>query len=194
MNEPDGRAVDARYYRGVLHELIDMGADIARMVHREAGAKQADLDVGEVTVAFDRIARAVRRTVILARRLDDPMPAAAGPGRTDARKRIIRAVEDQIQLRSGDLDADSLHAELLDRLDSPDLDDEIGRRPVDEIIAEIRRDLGLMSMPGRPQWKRRTPQDVAVLCARASLAPTPAPAPGRTGRAAMPRPLRFGDG
>jgi hypothetical protein len=29
---------DASYYRGVLHELIDMGMDLARQIHAQAAA------------------------------------------------------------------------------------------------------------------------------------------------------------
>ena len=46
-------------------------------------------------------------------------------------------------------------------------DDDLDQLPVAEIIAAIRRDLGLAHrhLPTRP-WKRRTPQDVRELCAR----------------------------
>ena len=39
-----------------------------------------------------------------------------------------------------------------------------------QVIAEIRADLGLDTAPGMEFWKRRTPADVAVLCARAAAA------------------------
>ena len=111
---------------------------------------------------------------MLAQRLDKPDPARH---RTAARKRIIRAVEDLIQradddgIESDPDSADALHAELHERLDAPDLDADIATRPVPDIIADITRDLGLGLLPGTRPFQRRTPADVALLCARAA-APT----------------------
>ena len=85
--------------------------------------------------------------------------------RTAARRQILREVEDAIHRHAGAAEADALREELLDRLDSPELEDEVGDRPVAAIIAEICRDLGLAAPPGADPWKRRGPADVAVLCA-----------------------------
>ncbi len=101
--------------------------------------------------------------------------------RTAARKRIIRDVEDTIQRKTKDDEAERLHAELLERLDAPDLDDDIDHRPVAEIIEDICRDLGIANYPGAHPWKRRTPADIAILAdraanttsARARAAPSP---------------------
>ena len=60
-----------------------------------------------------------------------------------ARKRILREVEDAIQRTEKSPNQDSLNAEFLDRLDAPDLIDDIATRPIPEIIADICRDLGL---------------------------------------------------
>ena len=146
--------------------MIDLGADLARLVHAEAQAAAGSDGqlVLEATVAFDRVARTVRRTVMLAMRLDEPV--RAGPDRVAARKRIIREVEDAIQRAPGE-GGEDLEGELLERLDSPDLDDDIAGRPVAEIVADILRDLGLAAMPGTRPWKRRRPEDVALLQARA---------------------------
>ena len=137
--------------------------------------------------AFDQIARAVRRCVALAHSIEAPHPLAPDPAshtgrhRTTARKRILRAVEDAIQ-RPPDTDLDdpdTLHAELLDRLDAPDLDDDIASRPVEDIIRDILRDLGIEALPGTRPWKRRTPADIAQLNARATAPTSPyQPSPG----------------
>ena len=168
---------DARYYRDVLHELIEIGADLARMVQQKAKA-QPDTGpeaVAEFAEAFDRIARAVRRTIGLARRVGEPVPQATGPngsadgpGNIAARKRIIREVEDTIQRKAKGSEAESLHGELRERLDAPDLDDDLSHLPVDQIIENICRDLGIGHLPGSHPWKRRRPEDVAALCARAA--------------------------
>ena len=158
-------AEDAAFYRGVLHELIEIGVDLARQVRAEA---QAETGVVEAVQAFDRLTRAIRRTIGLARRLGDPVRDDASR-RVAARRRIIRDVEDAIQRKpSGESDRENLRDELLERLDGPDVEDDIDHRPVAEIIADICRDLGLAAPPGVQPWQRRTPADIAVLCARAA--------------------------
>jgi len=165
----DLRAEDALYYRRVLHELIDMGTDLARAVHRQATAEDGAAGPAAAAVAFDRLSRAVRRTVALARKVAEPVPVRvdAGQKRALARRQVIRAVEDEIQ-RTAEVDAEALCAELHERLDGPELDDEIEGRPTAEVIAEICRDLGLLRWLGNHPWKRRRPGDVAALCKRAA--------------------------
>ncbi len=182
-------------YQQVLHDLIAMGADLARLLHGQAAAQAtrqaaahptpqateaqpapASDTLISLTLAFDRIARAVRRSILLARSLAAPFPPApdAARHRAAARRRIIREVEDAIQrtargANDGRDGPESLQAELRDRLDAPDLDDDIGTRPPADIISEICRDLGLAAPPGGAHpWKRRTPQDITQLCAAAA--------------------------
>ena len=163
---PEPSRDDVSFYRGVLHELIEMGADLARMIHRQASAEGAVPAVEQV-VAFERVSRTIRRSILLAQRLDAPAPGA-GRDHQVARRRIIRAVEDAIQRHAEGDAAESLEAELVERLDRPELDEEIEDRPVAEIIADICRDLGLAAAPGTHPWKRRSPADIAALCARAA--------------------------
>ncbi len=204
------------YYRGVLHGLIDRGADLARLLHEQATAQamqqaaahaqqtaapaQQATDahpapapalsatpgaLNKTAAAFDQIARAVRRCVALAQGLDEPArhPApnhTAAPDRTAARTRILRAVEDTLGRQDYDDSyrvcdpTEALHAELLDRMDAPDLDRDIASRPIDDIIKDILRDLGLAALPGTRPWKRRTPADIAELNARAAAPSRPA--------------------
>jgi hypothetical protein len=141
-----------------------------------------------IAAAFDRAACAVRRGIFLARSLAHPVQPAPDPAehRTAARKRILREVEDVIQRPGSDGRGgpaphaglqDSLRAELRDRMDASDLDDDITGRPVADIITEICRDLGLDALPGTHPWTRRTPDDIRQLCARAA-APSAARQPG----------------
>ncbi len=182
---PGHHAGDAERYRAVLDEFIGMGADIARRLHRQATAEPATANepgnettpaaapsIERLADAFDRVTRTVRRCILLARKLDEPPPpdpaTTAAHHRTAARTEIIRAVEDTIQRTEAGSRAATLHAELLDRLDAPELEHELVRRPVADIIADIERDLGLAAVFGTRPWKRRTPDDVAVLHARAA--------------------------
>ncbi len=202
------RDEDAQYYRQVLHELIEIGTDLARIVHRQAtpapnsepNAAPAAAPAPDPTIAFDRIARTLRRTIALARKLTDPAPQRpaelraeraaeqSGQRRLAARKQIIRAVEDTIQRRTDGAEAEALHAELRERLDDPDLDDDLDQQPIAEIIASICRDLGIEHFPGTHPWKRRTPQDVRDLRARAAGPSIAQPRMAQPGTA-PPRPL-----
>ena len=204
---PGQHAADPHGYGEVLHDLITMGAGFARLLHGQAtaqaqaaqhpaasthhdtAAQPAPDALIPLAAAFDQTARAVRRSILLARTLAQPVrPAPLHPAqdpagyRAAARRRIIREVEDTIQRTSrgasdGREGAETLNAELHDRLNVPDLDDDISFRPTADIIAEICRDLGLAAFPGARPWKCRTPEDIRQLCARAA-APSTARRPG----------------
>ena len=229
-DDPGPHDADTQGYRQVLHDLIAMGADLARFLHGHAAAQAAPQAVAHpthpapatqqttnaqqptdphpappsdalisLTLAFDRTARAVRRSILLARSLADPVQPAKDPAqrRTAARRRIIREVEDAIQrtasaANDGRDGPETLQAELRDRLDAPDLDDDISTRPTADIISEICRDLGLAAPPGGAHpWKRRTPQDIAQLCA-AAAAPSRTCQPGACQPGVIPQILRRG--
>ena len=221
QNDPGEQAADAHAHRQVLNDLINMGTDLARLLHAQATA-QAQAAQGDTApqpapppttnasvpcalattaAAFDRISRGVRRCITLTRSLAKPIAPAQDPARhrTAARKRILRDVEDVIGRKShndsyADCDnAEALTAELRERLDAPDLDDDISSRPVADIIQEICRDLGLDAFPGTQPWKRRTPEDIAQLCARAAAPsaarqPGPKQGPGRDAAPQLPDP------
>jgi hypothetical protein len=198
QNPAEQQAGDAQYFRQILLGLIDIGADLARLVHTEAKAAAATPRsaptaepasaiapgiIPDIAAAFERISRAVRRCIALARKVAEPIPSAtdhAAEHRTAARRRIIREVEDTIQRTAAgaDAEAEALHGELLDRLDGPDLDADIANRPIADIIADICRDFGLAALPGTHPWKRRTAEDIAALSARAAR-PRAAPVAAR---------------
>ncbi len=208
---PGPHDADTQAHRHVLNDLIAMGADLARFLHGQAAAhvaQQAAAPLAQqaqpvtnaqpapasealisLTLAFDRIARSVRRGILLARSLARPVQPAPDPAqvsaqaRAAARRQVIRAVEDAIQQSDSSASdspdgSETLHAELHERLDGPDLDDDISTRPAADIIAEICRDLGIAAPSGgtRP-WKRRMPGDIRQLCAEAA-APSGACQPG----------------
>lgn len=118
------QAADVQRYRGVLHTLIDMGAQLATAVHAKAmraieapspaqpspaqPSTQANTDAAtapgpnlapdlapDLTIAFERVARTVRRTVLLARHIAEPLKAprpyaARGPIQAQARQHAGR--------------------------------------------------------------------------------------------------------
>ena len=89
----DEQADDALFYRDTLQELIQIGTDLARLLHQHAiaQAQAAVRDLApcapptEHAAAFDRIARAVRRTIALARSLSEPLARALARTRAAAR-------------------------------------------------------------------------------------------------------------
>ena len=210
---PNAQAATTQRHHQVLDGLVNMGADFARLLHGQAllqaqPAPQADQQppathptpapaappapatLVSLAAAFGAISRSVRRCIMLAQALANPkQPAAADPARhrTTARKRIIREVEDAIHRQANEgASADHLTAELRERLDAPDLEDDISSRPVADIVKELCRDLGLFSAPNDPQWKRRTPASIEQLCARAAQPSRPRP-PGARPQDAEPQ-------
>ena len=120
--------------------------------------------------------RAIRRSILLAHRLDH-VPALQHR-RAVAKRQVIRGVEDAIGKQAATAeDAEHFTAELNERLELEDIDDEIDDdRPIAEIIADICHDLGLGARYGTTPWKRRTPADIAALCERAARRTPAAPA------------------
>ena len=183
---PEQRAENTQYYHRVLHRMIDLGANLAERIQQtpvnpaEATAAGREPDAAPtdtVSREFDRVTRGVRRSIILAQRIQDPVAARAeadpAQHRILARKRILRVVEDEIHDKFDGETAEAMRQELLERLDSPELEDDIDTRPIDEIIIDIRRDLDTAGTPGfRHAWKRRTPDDVANLHGVAATTPS----------------------
>lgn len=137
---------------------------------------------------YHLINRAMRQAILVLHKTSArPEDGQASP-RIAARKRIIREVEDAIQYRAGppgEEKADTLRAELLERLDDAALDADLAARPLPDIIADICRDFRVVSPLESGRFARRTPDDLAELCAlaarlpgqlpRAALKPRPAP-------------------
>jgi hypothetical protein len=163
------QADHAEYYRQVLHDFIEMGAELARLVVQEARtvaeAAPPAGDTGaaprsagpESAVAFERIARAVRRSIMLARALDEPVPTV-DERRRATRQRIIRTVAGKLDRATPRDVAELSDAELQERLDAAEADEAIDPQMAAEIIADICHDLGLAVVP----------EEVSALCARAA--------------------------
>jgi hypothetical protein len=130
----------------LLGRLAEAGLEIALAL--EAQAKGADAVVqGDVAMAYARVARAVRQTIMLQSRLIETLRerAEAGAGRKAAAARIIGdAIEDET---GHDVErGERLAGEAAERLRQEDFGDLLAR-PFGEAVAEIVRDLGLS-----PDW------------------------------------------
>jgi hypothetical protein len=177
--ETDQIDADRAYYRRALREMTEMAVDLGRNFHSYAKGIPG-IDLSE---PFERLNRNVRRNAMLAERLAVPPKAPSKPDHISARKKIIRDVEDTIQCKAPAGEAETLRAELLERLESPDIEDDIAKRAIPEIVTEICRDLGIAGLDGARRWKRRTPHDVAVLNAHAAqISRPPPPTASPTGR------------
>jgi hypothetical protein len=194
--KPQTPEQDDAYYRAILQELIEGAAQLARQILQnatppvgwaqpiktqenpapapEAGPPAPETDP---TVAYDRIARTIRRTIALARHIaDNPagQPREPKVNRAAARQKLIRGVEDAIDLKQRHqpkIDAEALYAELNERLLDPELEFDLQGRNVDDIIEEIARDLGIAQQGKAFVWKRRKPKDIAELRTRAAAPP-----------------------
>ena len=165
-------STDTDFLEAATKELITLGVSFTRHIHDRTIAEPG-ADLAEASKAFERVTRGTRKGILLVRKLTEP------PRHVAARKRILREVEDHIQRHAeDDEEADTLQVELLDRLDTLDLIDDIDSLSVETVIRDILRDLGLAHIRGANHpWKRRTPEDVADLNARAANPPRPRAAP-----------------
>jgi hypothetical protein len=137
----------------ILGELAEIGLEVARAVGAAPGP------AGDLALAYARVSRAVRLTLMLqsqliedaaaaARERARPEPAPALP--EDIRKaRVTRIVERLVTAEHRhDVDmADELSAEAAERLDDEDVYGDLMQRPMSELVARLCRDLGL-----EPDW------------------------------------------
>jgi len=172
--EPVG--ADLEQCRQVLRNLLEVGNEIAVMLARQALSQEnAPAEAQKAAASYNAVAQSLRRTVMLQEKLAKPRKTSVN--RVAARKRIIRDVEDAIESQAEPDEQETLRAEFLERLDSPDLEDDINARPLADIIADICRDLGVgaAALPDTNPFKRRIPHDIAILNARAAQLPNTAP-------------------
>jgi hypothetical protein len=156
----------------VLGRLAEAGLEIA--VALEAQAKGGDAVVqGDVAMAYNRVARAVRQTIMLQSKLIEAMQdretgkAARKAAARASAARIVRGVIDEDRANDQE-QAERLAAEAAERLREEDFSDLLAR-PFADAVAEICKDLGLS-----PNWLALA-EDCAA--AEAALA-------GRPGQAA----------
>ncbi len=159
---------DAAYLRALNLRMLDVGLHIVEELDDPDTRK--DTPIKDRADVYDRTTRSLRRSILMAERLAAQKRAATEPAQriAQARTRIQRDVEDAIvrEARSP-ADAETLRLELLERLEDPELDDDILTRPVHEISTDFRRDLGIAEPPGIPRFRRRTPAEIAELRANA---------------------------
>lgn len=134
----------------MLGRLAEAGLEIALALEAQAKGGEAVVQ-GDVAMAYNRVARAVRQTFMLQSRLIEDLQAheAGRAGRRAAARasaaRLVRgAIDDD---PGGDAErAERLAAEAAERLREEDFSDLLSR-PFADAVADIVRDLGLA-----PDW------------------------------------------
>ena len=162
-----------------LHALAEAAAETTRAAHapsasladaiqagRNADTTDAARDavaarVASITESFDKAARAVRRTALLQARLADPRPVRPAPWQ----ERPSAPATPAPRRPAND-------AERPERPDTPEWGDELGNRPDDEILHDIRRDLAgaAATLPDAP---RPAPLKPAIPAVPPDTPPTP---------------------
>ncbi len=197
------RDEDAQYDRQVLHKLIAMGTDLAEAVHRQALAEPAAAPQNQPedqpaapkptpnqATTFDRLARTVRRTIALARKLSEPAREAPGPK--------LRLSECPNARRPDCAETDAPDAEpwaepcerpeAADCDADEDLDDDLDEQSFADLIASLRHDTGLAHLtdaelrqhrtpPSAPESARREHPRSGCKAAGTRTTPPPIPAP-----------------
>jgi hypothetical protein len=156
--------------------MLDIGSEMAEILTYQIRSQIEDPEAARATVsAYATLAQSVRRTIMLHEKLGQPKKNPAR--RILVRRRIIRDVEDAIAREArSPAEQETLHAEFIERLDRPDLEEDIADRPAAEIITDICRDLGVADLSDGHPAMRRSPHDIAILNLRAAQLPGTPPA------------------
>ena len=138
---PAELAQNDRFYLAFLHGLLPVGAALAADLPVQAKAQPAK--ACDLAAAFDRVASAMRRTVLLARSLAEPPPRPAGH-RTMRTTTAPAEPPPHPPTDQAPGAGPSNRPDPVERLEQLDRLDDISG-PVPEVIAGIARDLGVPS-------------------------------------------------
>jgi hypothetical protein len=155
----------AERHREGLAELADLGLALARALQGQALAAVEDAQpavAADLSLAFQRVSRAVRQTYALEAKLErDCKAAAREAAKSEAQDKIIRAHERRRQVRKAIspllwTEGEEEESEaLLDALDAclseASQDDDFLDIPLEACIARIRHALGLPPEGSDPQ-------------------------------------------
>jgi hypothetical protein len=182
-DDPEGRAEIRARQLAMLHELAEIGMQMARAVRDEALARAEDEDVaparpspfggGDLGLVYARIARAVRQTLALETRVAEGIEkvrieharahVAAVRTAFDERQHEVRDyVADAIEAEAAERgtpekDVERLLDDLDERLDDGDYDEALADAPIGDLVARICADLGVT-----PDWSLWEGKDWAI--------------------------------
>ena len=139
-----------------LHDgqMAALAVDAADAALREASAR-----IATAGQTFERVARAVRRTMALVKRIEAGWPRRGGSDdrRTMARRQVARGVRERIARHADGERAERLFDDLDERLDAIEFAGDLDQ-PVEVLIETISRALGLPG-PEVEAAARRMPGD-----------------------------------
>lgn len=160
---PEDRArLERRLAR--LDRLADLGLEIAEGLAAQAKGTGPQVVEGDVALAYDRVARAVRMAVMLQSRLIEDVRLAretaawaaqnvgAGVDPATARKGRVARIVKRVAEAQGGLDGFQIGRvarEVCERLEHDDVYGQVMSQPVSDLVADICFDLGLT-----PNWAR----------------------------------------
>lgn len=189
-----------------LDRLADLGLEIAEALAAQARGTGPQVIEGDVALAYDRVARAVRMAVMLQSRLIEEArlsrDGAAGPasgaavdpaGQARARKDGVVRIVKRVAQAHGGLDGFQvgwLAGEARERLEHDDIYGQVMSRPVSDLVADICDDLGLT-----PDWAHLAAEAWAQAEIESGVVGEPllefldAPAPAERGGGDAPNPV-----
>ena len=146
-----------------LGELIGIGLKIARAIERRVEEPchepRSLAELNAAAIAYARVARAVRQTILLRDKLAEALEAGckASAARSGVKARVVRVVRSVIEAEHDDAEqVERLASEAAERLEQEDFDGLLAR-PIREIIADICKDLAL-----HPDWPGLAEEMAAV--------------------------------
>ena len=180
------------FYRECLHGLLEVGAALAANLPNQAKAaayieaKSAEPPSFDAMAAFERVARAMRLTILLARSLAEPPPVPRSHRQSTAATPNLAGTAQASPPEHAE------RAEQPERAERPEIvervEDIAGRSPAD-VIAEVTRDLGIPN-PWQPRpaadLPTRTAGSVAPARPRAEYVGADPSTPRRPNRPARP--------
>jgi hypothetical protein len=141
----------------LLGELAEIGLEVAREIGRQAKAGPDPAALQHIAMAYNRVSRAVRLTLMLQTECLKQGDQAAQAQAEDAelfeplyrhKFRVERIVERLVKAEHDDENTvDRLCVEAGERLDDEDLYGDVLDKPISELVARICQDLGL-----HPDW------------------------------------------
>ena len=155
----------------LLDALRHTGLRLIHSIDASLNGDRVPDELAQLAATYERTGRGVRRTIAFCQRL--AQPARDPAKRAAARRHIIRAVEDAIERTDTRADPDILRAELYERLETSEFDEELDHLPPEQAVEHILRDFGLANIAALPPYPRRTPAHLAALAARAAGRPVP---------------------
>ncbi len=183
---PYDPADDAEFYREMLDEIMETAMQLVRVISEKL---RTDPDSGgpATTLALDRIARTIRRCMLLSLKLSEsrPVRTTSARARSEARSRVRAEVQAALSRAPPptDADADADTAETESETESgnrpkgPESLDRIGPGTIPEIIAGLCQDLArIATQLGQPTQRRpRPPRSAPATTPKIQQHPTSTP-------------------